>query len=498
MPADWVRETVQEDPAPLTGMNQVLVRFCSDVPLRMPQLAGPVPFPAESEACCNAVDGSARIVTELGALLCSSEAVLTASSRHVRGWPPDDSMPDGPTRFGHLKVCADIGLEGATQLMLSPDSCKPTPPSGVFQRLLRRFSDAQRRYQRDARIHSHWDRKAVSDETACRLLRYVGIKLRGCAGTLPQGELFQRALIVLVVYFDSRKMSALDLWKLGVRDTAGALLLREPELPADSELTSAEEAPLPEHALTLPEWGELLVRSAQELTDRDSLSSAPTQLAVRNLARPLLLESPDSCVDEPIDPEEVIPRLRSAISMATLGNYGAHKISMAIVAVIGVIGLVVGIGALALSNSTTLSATALSAPFALMIGCLIGSLHLRYRLKYEFHRRSFAVAETVLSASGICITISTVLLGFVALGATGPLVITAAMLILLMSCILHLSTSHTVAIARIRFESRLAPALTSPATATATATATTLASVPVSAEHVGHVGYPEVPSGSSS
>ena len=95
-------------------------------------------------------------------------------------------MPDGPTRFGYLKVRADIGLEGATQLMLSPDSSRPTPPSGVFQRLLRRFSDAHRRYQRDARIHSHWDRKPVPDETACRLRRYVGIKLRACAGALPQ------------------------------------------------------------------------------------------------------------------------------------------------------------------------------------------------------------------------------------------------------------------------------------------------------------------------
>ena len=45
--------------------------------------------------------------------------MLTASSRHVpRMACPDDSIPDGPTRFGHLKVCADIGLEGATQLML--------------------------------------------------------------------------------------------------------------------------------------------------------------------------------------------------------------------------------------------------------------------------------------------------------------------------------------------------------------------------------------------
>lgn len=346
--------------------------------------------------------------------------------------------------------------------MFSSDSSRSAGWSGFYQRLLQKFAAAQQTYQRETRIHAHWDRKAVSDETAHSLLRYVGVTLRRCAGSLPQGELFQRALIVLVVYFDSRKLSVIDLWKLGVRDTVGALRLQEPALPAVVEPPGAEEEPVAEQALTLSEWGELLVRSAEELTDRESLSSAPTQLAVRNLARPLSLESPDTCADEPIDPAEVIPRLRSAISMATLGNYGAHKLSIALVGVVGVIGLVVGIIALAFFSSGTLSAAALLAPFALMIGCLIGSLNVRYRLQYECHRRSFAVAETVLSASGICITVSTVLLGFVSLGATNPLAIAAAILILLISCILHLSTSHAVSIARIRFESRLASTLTSP------------------------------------
>ena len=213
---------------------------------------------------------------------------------------------------------------------------------------------------------------------------------------------------MLVVYFDSRKMSALDLWRPAFRDTAGALLLREPELPADSELTSAEERPPSPSTLSpCPNGGNCWSGASQELTDRDSLSSAPTQLAVRNLARPLLLESPDSCVDEP----ESTRRRSSRASFGDLrgddrelrraqdlhGDRRGHRRDRA------------GSrhrrpGPL---NSTTLSATALSAPLALMIGCLIGSLHLRYRLKYEFHRQVVRLSRRPCSPrAGICVTIS--------------------------------------------------------------------------------------------
>ena len=38
-------------------------------------------------------------------------------------------------------------------------------------------------------FHSHWDpERRDSDETACRLLRYVGIKLRGMHRVPPSGR----------------------------------------------------------------------------------------------------------------------------------------------------------------------------------------------------------------------------------------------------------------------------------------------------------------------
>lgn len=166
--------------------------------------------------------------------------------------------------------------------------------------------------------------------------------------------------------------------------------------------------------------------------------------------QPIASQFPDTCADEPIDPIEVLPRLQSAISMATIGDFGRHKIIVGTIAILSI--LMAAVGMAALIATSALSAIGLLAPFSLMCACLIGALSIRYRLKHEFNRRSFALADTITSATGICITLSTVLLGFISLESTSPLVTSAAILLFLTSCTLHLSVKQALSVARMHFE----------------------------------------------